>query len=148
MEGGVPAVRFATAARRLAAAARASGLLVPAFRSPPRRGTSSRTLRRYPGGAVVSVTLRGRTYPEVVDDMIEGVLVANRVTGDASVRFRRAFRLALGEPEIDLVAEQRRAERAQRAEPAAARNGERDEADATPTLDDQARVAERQTQAA
>jgi hypothetical protein len=135
VEGGVPAVRFATAARRLAAAARASGLLVPAFRSPPRRGTSSRTLRRYPGGAVVSVTLRGRAYAEVIDDMIEGVLVANRVTGDASERLRRAFRLALGEPEIDLVAEERR-------------DARRDEASATPTLEGEARVAERQTQAA
>ena len=40
---------------------------------------ASRTLRRYPGGAVVSVRLRDRTYAEVVDDMIDGVLATNRV---------------------------------------------------------------------
>jgi hypothetical protein len=129
-------LRFATAARRLGAAARASGLLVPAFRSPPRVREASRTLRRYPGGAVVSVRLRGRTYADVVDDMIEGVLVANRVGGDANPRLRRAFRLALGESEsapppsgavdIDLTELEQ--------EP--------------PTLAADARVAERQTQAA
>ena len=123
---GVPALRFATAARRLGAAARASGLVVPAFRSPPRVQGASRTLRRYPGGAVVSVRLRGRTYAEVVDDMIDGVLVANGVSSESVPRLRRAFQLALGETEIDLTAP--------RPDP--------------PTLANQARVAERQTQAA
>jgi hypothetical protein len=87
-------------------------------------------LRRYPGGAVVSVRLRGRTYVEVVDDMIDGVLVANRVGAEAVPRLRRAFQLALGdeqpEPDIDLVALEAEA----------------------PTLAPGARVAERQTQAA
>jgi hypothetical protein len=91
---------------------------------------AKRTLRRYPGGAVVSVTLRGRTYVEVVDDMIDGVLAANRVDPESVPRLRRAFQLALGdelrEPEIDLPALE--------AEP--------------PTLAPVARVAERQTQAA
>ena len=58
---------------------------------------ASRTLRRYPGGAVVSVTLRGRSYGEVVDDMIDGVLAANRVGPDSVPRLRRAFQLALGD---------------------------------------------------
>jgi hypothetical protein len=84
-------------------------------------------LRRYPGGAVVSVRLRDRTYVQVVDDMIDGVLAANRVGAESVPRMRRAFQLALGDVEIDLVAEESR---------------ER------PTLADQARVAERQTQAA
>lgn len=127
---GVPALRFATAARRLGAAARASGMLVPAFRSPPRVSEAPRTLRRYPGGAVVSVRLRGRTYAEVVDDMIDGVLVANRVGAESVPRLRRAFQLALGdeqpESDIDLVALEAEA----------------------PTLAPVARVAERQTQAA
>ncbi len=91
---------------------------------------ASRTLRRYPGGAVVSVTLRGRSYAEVVDDMIDGVLAANRVGPDSVPRLRQAFQLALGdelpEPEIDLTAP----------EPV------------PPTLTPVARVAERQTQAA
>lgn len=89
-----------------------------------------RTLRRYPGGAVVSVTLRGRSYDEVVDDMIDGVLAANRVSPESVPRLRRAFQLALGdepaEPEIDLTALEAEA----------------------PTLTPVARVAERQTQAA
>ncbi|MGZ4753737.1 MAG: hypothetical protein ACXVJW_04930 [Acidimicrobiia bacterium] len=134
---GVPALRFATAARRLGAAARASGLIVPAFRSPPRVRGASRTLRRYPGGAVVSVRLRDRTYVDVVDDMIDGVLVANRVSAESVPRLRRAFQLALGETEtgaeIDLT--ELESESAPAPEP--------------PTLaTDHARVAERQTQAA
>ena len=79
---------------------------------------------------MVSVTLRGRSYVEVVDDMIDGVLAANRVSAESVPRLRRAFQLALGdelsEPEIDLTALE--------AEP--------------PTLTAVARVAERQTQAA
>jgi hypothetical protein len=137
---GVPALRFATAARRLGAAARASGLVVPAFRSPPGVRGATRTLRRYPGGAVVSVRLRDRAYGDVVDDMIDGVLATNRVPAESAPRFRRAFRLALGEPEapdVDLVAlEQQEVE-----EGAAA-------AVTPPSLSAQARVAERQTQAA
>lgn len=131
---GVPALGFATAARRLGAAARASGLVVPAFRSPPRVPGATRTLRRYPGGAVVSVRLKERTYGQMVDDMIDGVLAANCVPPESAPRFRRAFRLALGEPDaadIDLVAIE--------AEEGAAN---------PPTLAGQARVAERQTQAA
>jgi hypothetical protein len=99
---------------------------------------ASRTLRRYPGGAVVSVTLRGRTYIEMVDDMIDGVLAANRVGPDASPRLRLAFQLALGddlpEPDLDLTALEK-AEKSE-AEPV------------PPTLAPVARVAERQTQAA
>jgi bifunctional non-homologous end joining protein LigD len=86
---GVPALRFATAARRLGAAARASGLVVPAFRSPPRVAGASRTLKRYPGGAVISVKLRDRAYVDVVDDMIDGVLVTNRVGVESRPRLRR-----------------------------------------------------------
>ncbi len=123
---GVPALRFATAARRLGAAARASGLVVPAFRSPPRVKGASRTLKRYPGGAVVSVKLRDRSYGDVVDDMIDGVLATNRVSPESRPRLRQAFQLALGDVDIDLTKEE--------ATP--------------PTLATQARVAERQTQAA
>ena len=128
---GVPALRFATAARRLGAATRAAGLDVPAFRSPPRVQGAARTLRRYPGGAVVSVRLRDRTYVEVVDDMIDGVLAANRVSRESVPRLRKAFQLALGDTEIDLVAEERK-----------------EATPVTPTLAPKARVAERQTQAA
>ncbi len=105
-------------------------MIVPAFRSPPRVRGASRTLKRYPGGAVVSVRLRERTYADVVDDMIDGVLATNRVSAESRPRLRQAFQLALGEVDIDLTALEREAP----AEP--------------PTLAPQARVAERQTQAA
>ncbi len=134
---GVPALRFATAARRLGAAARASGLVVPAFRSPPRVRGATRTLRRYPGGAVVSVRLRDRSYGDVVDDMIDGVLATNRVPAESATRLRRAFKLALGEPEIDLVALEQQEKGEQTVD-----------AVTPPSLSAQARVAERQTQAA
>ena len=75
----LPALRFADAARRLGAAAHEAGLHVPAFRSPPRVPGAARTIRRYPGGAVVSVRLRGRPFAEVVADMVDGVLAANQV---------------------------------------------------------------------
>jgi hypothetical protein len=121
----------------LGAAARASGLVVPAFRSPPRVKGATRTLRRYPGGAVVSVRLRDRAYGDVVDDMIDGVLATNRVPAESAPRLRRAFKLALGEPDIDLVAIEAEEQKVPTAEPVT-----------PPSLSAQARVAERQTQAA
>jgi hypothetical protein len=105
---------------------------------------ASRTLRRYPGGAVVSVRLRDRTYAQVVDDMIDGVLATNRVGTESVPRLRRAFQLALGETEIDLTSE-RSPERVRSAEDEATRSTEEQ---APPSLAPQARVAERQTQAA
>jgi hypothetical protein len=75
----LPALRFAEVARRLGAAAHDAGLDVPAFRSPPKVPGAARTIRRFPAGAVVSVRLRGRPFAEVVADMVDGVLAANRV---------------------------------------------------------------------
>ena len=75
----LPALHFADSARRLGTASRAAGLTVPAFRCPPRCAGAARTVRRYPGGAVMSVSLRGRPFEQVLADMVEGVLVANRV---------------------------------------------------------------------
>jgi hypothetical protein len=82
------ALLFSQAARRLGAAARAAGLVVPAFRCPPRVAGARRTLRRYPGGAVVAVQVRGRPFAEVADDMVEGVVVVNRLATDAATRMR------------------------------------------------------------
>jgi len=87
---------FADAARRLGAATRAGGLVVPAFRCPPRVPGATRTIRRYPGGAVVSVTLKGRVRDEVAADMVEGVIVVNRLEGEAALRFRTALLEATG----------------------------------------------------
>jgi hypothetical protein len=87
----LPALRFADAARRLGAAAHAAGLDVPAFRCPPRIPGAARTIRRYPGGTVVSVRLRGRPFEAALDDMVEGVLVANQVEPAAAVQVREAL---------------------------------------------------------
>ena len=87
----LPAARFVTAARRLGAAARTAGLDVPAFRSPPRVAGAVRTLRHFPSGAVVSVTLRGRRFDDVVVDMVEGVVRVNRLGGEAAAEARRCL---------------------------------------------------------
>jgi hypothetical protein len=84
----LPAVRFAEAARSLGRAAHAVGLDVPAFRCPPKVPGAARTLRRYPGGTVVAVRLRGRAFEEALADMVEGVLVANRVPEPDATRLR------------------------------------------------------------
>jgi len=76
-------------------AARAAGLAVPAFRSPPRVPGVVRTVRRYPGGTVVSVQLRGRPHEAIAADMVEGVVVTNRLTGDAALRARTLLAEAL-----------------------------------------------------
>lgn len=91
---------FAVVARRLAEATRAAGLAVPAFRSPPRVPGAVRTLRRHPGGTVVSVRLRDRPFDGVITDMVEGVIVANRLSGEAAIR-TRTF---LAEAVADLLA--------------------------------------------
>src|SRR5437016_1807466 len=87
-EHDLPAIRFAETARRLGAAARAVGLAVPGFRCPPRLTDATRTIRRYPNGAVVSVRVRSRPFDAVVADMVEGVLVANRVARGDAARLR------------------------------------------------------------
>jgi len=102
----LPAVRFAEAARNLGHAAHALGLEVPAFRCPPKVPGAVRTLRRYPGGTVVAVSLRGRPFEEALADMVEGVLVANRVSEADATRFRPTLAAAAaGEAEISLEAE-------------------------------------------
>jgi hypothetical protein len=93
------ALLFSQAARRLGAAARAAGLVVPAFRCPPRLAGARRTLRRYPGGAVIAVQVKDRPFEDVAADMVEGVLVVNRLTGDAAARMRPVFADAI-EPAI------------------------------------------------
>jgi hypothetical protein len=82
-------------ARRLGAATRAAGLTVPAFRTPPRRPGAPRTIRRLPGGPVVAVRLQGRGFTEVVHDMVDGVVVANRLEGELAGRVRASLLAAL-----------------------------------------------------
>jgi hypothetical protein len=89
-------VRFAAAARRLAAACRARDLEVPSFRSPPRLPGATRSIRRGPdGAAVVAVGIRARPFPAVAADMVEGALVANRLVGPAAEAHRAALLAAV-----------------------------------------------------
>ena len=120
-------VRFAHAARRLGAAARAAGLTVPAFRSPPRRSGAPRTIRRLPGGPVVAVVLRDRAFADVLADMVEGIVIANGLQDPAAARVRRTLLDAVTAPGSELGSVGRRLTLRARA---------------------RARVAERQTQAA
>jgi len=91
-----PPIRFADLARRIGAAARAAGLVVPAFRTPPRRPGVPRTIRRLPGGPVVAVRLRSRPPADVLTDMVEGVIVANGLTGDAASGVRATLLQSVG----------------------------------------------------
>jgi hypothetical protein len=92
-----PSLRFAEAVRSLGREARRIGVTMPAFRSPPRLDGVQRSLRRRTdGGAVIAVVVRGRPWPAVVADMIEGVVAANRLTGPAADRARAALWRAVG----------------------------------------------------
>ena len=89
-------IRFAHAARTLGDVARAAGLVVPSFRSPPRLVGVDRTItrmRRDDEGcdAVVSVRLKDRPWVSVLADMIDGVLVANSLTGPTAGAARTAL---------------------------------------------------------
>ena len=89
-------MRFAAAVRTLGQAARARGLAVPGFRSPPRLAGAQRTLAAIAsGGATVAVTIRERPFQAVVADMIEGIVVANQLDGTAATRARTALWEAL-----------------------------------------------------
>lgn len=84
----VSSAEFSDVARRLAGAARAAGLIPPTFRTPPRDPLVSRSVRRMPGGVVVSVRIRDRAQADVYADMIDGVIWANSLVGTAADRVR------------------------------------------------------------
>ena len=90
-------IRFAATARALAREARSRRLVVPGFRSPPRVAGADRTLRRRGASAAVAVRVRGRRWPEVQADMIEGVVVANGLSGDEAEQLRAALATAAGD---------------------------------------------------
>lgn len=81
-------VEFAAAARNLTREARRRGLVGPSYRCPPRLVGVDRTIRRHDDGATVSVRLRGRPWVAVLADMIEGVVVANRLQSPHADRLR------------------------------------------------------------
>ena len=83
------ALDFAHAARTLGREARRRGLVAPSFRCPPRIVGAQRSMRRFPkGGAVVAVQLKGRPWLAVLGDMIEGVVVVNRLQPPHADRLR------------------------------------------------------------
>ncbi len=85
---------FAAIARTLAVAARRLGLVAPGFRCPPRIVGVDRTLRRFGNatqGGIVSVAVKGRPLAAVVADMIEGVVVVNRLVAADATRARSAL---------------------------------------------------------
>jgi hypothetical protein len=85
-------LRFAEAVRALALEARRHGLVMPGFRSPPRlRGVHRSLRRRADGGAIVAVALRDRPFSAVLADMVEGVVVANRLAGSEADQARTAL---------------------------------------------------------
>lgn len=81
-------VDFAQAARTITRHVRCQGLSAPSFRCPPRLVGADRTIRRRGDGAVVSVRVRDRPVAGVLSDMIEGVIVANRLVSPQSDRVR------------------------------------------------------------
>jgi len=89
-------VHFSHTARLLAREVRRRGLLVPGFRCPPRVVGVQRSLRRHPNGAVIAVQVRGRPWAAVVADMIEGVVVANRLEPPHADRLRTELWEAVG----------------------------------------------------
>jgi hypothetical protein len=90
------AVRFSSLARLLAGEARHHGLVVPGFRSPPRLAGVDRTVRwAADGTCIVSVRVRGRASADVLADLVEGVLVANRLSGQAAEGWRLALHSAV-----------------------------------------------------
>lgn len=84
---------FTEAARVLASAAHEYGVIVPGFRTPPRIVGRDRTIRRNSDGTagVVAVRLRGRPFTAVIADMIEGVVVLNRLSPPESDQLRGAL---------------------------------------------------------
>ena len=93
-------LRFAAAVRSLAVEARSLGLEVPGFRSPPRIAGADRSLRRRPGASpAIAVRLTGRPFPAVAADMVEGVVVANRLEGRRAAEVRARLLAALAAAE-------------------------------------------------
>jgi hypothetical protein len=75
----------------LGEAARGQGLRAPTFRSPPRIPGVSRSIARRGPAATVAVALRDRPWAAVAADMVEGVVVANRLVGVRADRARSAL---------------------------------------------------------
>ena len=95
-----PAVRFAAIAGRIAERARVLGLRAPGFKTPPRRPGFDRTIRRVGRDTVVSVRVKGRPFGAVIADLIEGIVVANELTGVEASRARSELWEAVSSAEL------------------------------------------------
>ncbi len=90
-------IDFAAAARALTREARRRKLVAPSFRCPPRLVGVDRSIRRRAtAGAVVAVRVAGRPLAAMLADMIEGVVVANRLVAPHADRVRSELWTALG----------------------------------------------------
>ncbi|MDP1820383.1 MAG: hypothetical protein Q8K58_10920 [Acidimicrobiales bacterium] len=98
-------LRFARAVQALAGTTRALGFTVPGFRSPPRLVGVQRSIRRWPGGATVSVVVRDRPWAAVQADLVEGIVAANGLTGSTAADARAALWLAVAEGPVPEAAE-------------------------------------------
>ncbi|MFM8626158.1 MAG: hypothetical protein ACKOCC_04325 [Actinomycetota bacterium] len=97
-DGIMPTSLFTEAARVLAKHVAGMDLTVPGFRSPPRTVGVNRTLRRASDGlgGIVAVRLTDRPFTAVIGDMIEGVVVLNRLdVADADRARTHLWRLML-----------------------------------------------------
>ena len=84
-------MQFAAVARLIATETQRFGLDAPGFRSPPRVLGVDRTVRRREHGGVVAVALRDRPFVVVLADMIEGVIVVNRLVAPEADHVRTAL---------------------------------------------------------
>lgn len=93
-------LQFSHAVRTLSEAARLQGLAVPMFRSPPRLAGAVRTVRRTRRGATVAVVIADRSWTSILTDLIDGVVVVNRLDGAAAIRCRTAQWCALEQSHV------------------------------------------------
>ena len=101
MPASCSSLRFAALARHLAAHARELGLAAPAFRSPPRNPSATRSIRRTDHGPIVAVRIRGRSPNEVAEDLIAGIMAVNDGVGEIAALelYQTAFDAGLTQPE-------------------------------------------------
>ncbi len=91
---------FAHAVRTLSESSRLQGLDVPTFRSPPRSPTAVRTIRRTRRGVTISVVVADRPWTNVLADLIDGIVLVNRLEGRPAIRCRTALWSALERNEV------------------------------------------------
>lgn len=85
------ALEFSESVRTVVQLSRRGGLVPPVFRSPPRKEQVDRTIRhRGSRPPVVAIRRLGRPLSAVQADVIEAIVVSNRLSCERADRFRRA----------------------------------------------------------